>query len=201
MARRGAFIVVEGLDRSGKTTQVDALHARLQAEGVPMLDAYLRSQSTLDNRAVHLLFSANRWEQARTIQLLLAEGTTVLCDRYAFSGVAFSAAKGLPLDWCRSPDVSLPAPDLTLFLDIAPEKARERGGYGAERYETEELQRRVRDIFRQLSGEVDQAKWVTVDAGRARDEVAADVWDAMRPLTADGGLAVRLQRLWEGDDE
>ncbi|KAJ7472346.1 thymidylate kinase [Mycena galericulata] len=207
---RGAFIAIEGLDRSGKTTQVATLQSRLETEGVPvkllkfpdrttaigkMIDSYLRSQSELDDRAIHLLFSANRWELATTIEQLLAEGTTIVCDRYAFSGVAFSAAKGLPLDWCRSPDVSLPAPDVTLFLDITPEKARERGGYGEERYEKEEMQRKVRDIFREISSEFDQATWVTIDAGRKREDVAADVWESVRPLTV--RLSSPLQRLWE----
>ncbi|KAJ7602496.1 thymidylate kinase-domain-containing protein [Mycena polygramma] len=168
MGARGAFIAVEGLDRSGKTTQVDALQTRSTDAGVTvqlfkfperttaigkMIDAYLRSQSELDDHAIHLLFSANRWELAPTIEQLLNAGTTVVCDRYAFSGVAFSAAKGLSLDWCRSPDISLPVPDITLFLDISPEKARQRGGYGEERYEHEELQRKVRACFSEISEE------------------------------------------------
>ncbi|KAJ7086442.1 thymidylate kinase [Mycena belliarum] len=206
---RGAFIAVEGLDRSGKTTQVAALQARLEAEGVSvkllkfpdrttpigqMIDSYLRSQSELDDRAIHLLFSANRWELVGEIERLLARGTSVVCDRYAFSGVAFSAAKGLPLEWCRSPDVSLPAPDLTLFLDITPEKARERGGYGEERYEKEEMQRKVRDVFREICRELTEVTWLTIDAGREREDVAADIWSAVRPLA--GGLMSPLQRLW-----
>ncbi|KAJ6513394.1 thymidylate kinase-domain-containing protein [Mycena sanguinolenta] len=209
--RRAAFVAIEGLDRSGKTTQVATLQTRLQAEGIPvkllkfpdrttaigqMIDSYLRSQSELDDRAIHLLFSANRWELAASIEQLLAAGITVVCDRYAFSGVAFSAAKGLSLDWCRSPDVSLPAPDLTLFLDITPEQARSRGGYGEERYEKEEMQRKVRDVFHQISSEFTAATWVTVDAGKEREDVAEDVWNFVRPLT--GGLSIPLERLWEG---
>lgn len=111
-------------------------------------------------------------------------GTTVLCDRYAFSGIAFSASKGLPYDWCRAPDISLPAPDLTLFLDISPEKAKERGRYGEERYENEEMQRSVRDVFRRMGEEMqqpaneqDQGKWITVDAGQDRDLVAKEIWN------------------------
>ncbi|KAJ7352637.1 thymidylate kinase-domain-containing protein [Mycena albidolilacea] len=207
---RGAFIVIEGLDRSGKTTQVATLQTRLETEGIPvklfkfpdrtttigqMIDSYLRSQSELDDHVIHLLFSANRWELAASIEQLLAAGTTVLCDRYAFSGVAFSTAKGLSLEWCRSPDISLPAPDVTLFLNITPEQARSRGGYGEERYEKEELQRKVRDVFQQISSEFTEATWVTIDAGREREDVAEDVWKIVYPLT--GGLAIPLQRLWE----
>jgi dTMP kinase len=91
--KRGAFIVIEGLDRSGKSTQAKRLVERLEKttkaklvkfpseytthssmlltgmidRSTPigkMIDAYLRSQSELDDRAIHLLFSANRWECA-----------------------------------------------------------------------------------------------------------------------------------------
>jgi dTMP kinase len=58
-----------------------------------MLDSYLKNDSQLEDHAVHLLFSANRWEAVAGIKKLLDEGTDVVCDRYAFSGVAFSAAK------------------------------------------------------------------------------------------------------------
>jgi dTMP kinase len=109
--------------------------------------------------------------------------------------VAFSTAKGLSLEWCRSPDISLPAPDVTLFLNITPEQARSRGGYGEERYEKEELQRKVRDVFQQISSEFTEATWVTIDAGREREDVAEDVWKIVYPLT--GGVAIPLQRLWE----
>ena len=75
------------------------------------------------------------------IEKLLNAGKAVISDRYAFSGIAFSSSKvtrdgpGDPLlsfEWCKSPEIGLPAPDLVLFLDIMPEKAKERGGYGEE---------------------------------------------------------------------
>lgn len=88
---RGKFIVFEGLDRSGKTTQVDRLCKKSEQDGpvrlqkfpgelsspLPelnpadrstsigkMIDAYLQSKADMDDRAIHLLFSANRWECA-----------------------------------------------------------------------------------------------------------------------------------------
>ncbi|KAI0039623.1 thymidylate kinase [Auriscalpium vulgare] len=206
---RGAFIVIEGLDRSGKSTQAAALLARLHAEGIPaalhkfpdrttpigqMIDAYLRSEAELDDRAVHLLFSANRWELAAQLNATLAAGTTVLCDRYAFSGAVFSTSKGLPAAWCRAPDAGLPAPDLTLFLDIAPEHARARGGYGAERYENEAMQARVRELFARMGESGDAGMWVTVDAGQAQDAVARDVWTAFEPFAR--GVEGKVGQLW-----
>lgn len=73
-----------------------------------------------------------------------------MVDRYAFSGVAFSAAKGLDLAWCQHPDVGLISPDLVLFLDLAIDEAERRGGFGEERYEKRELQIKVRNEFRKL---------------------------------------------------
>ncbi|KAJ7127081.1 hypothetical protein C8R44DRAFT_830586 [Mycena epipterygia] len=126
-----------------------------------LIDSYLRSQSELDDRAIHLFFSANR---SSTIEQLLAEGTTAVCDRYAFSGVAFSAAKGLSFDCYRSPD------------------ARERGGYGEERYEKEEMQRK-------------SSMMRLIDAGREREDVAADIWKKYVHPLATSALASPLQRL------
>ena len=73
-----------------------------------------------DDAAVHLLFSANRWEAAKALKTRLGAGETLVCDRYAFSGVAFTAAKGtLDLEWCKNPDRGLPAPDAVIYLDVS----------------------------------------------------------------------------------
>ncbi|CAK7216934.1 Thymidylate kinase [Sporothrix curviconia] len=166
---RGALIVLEGLDRSGKTTQVQILEKKLQEQGrkvevlrfpdrtTPigkMIDAYLKSEAAMDDHVIHLLFSANRWEAAAKIEALLHAGTTVVCDRYYYSGMVYSAAKGnalLPLSWARGPEVGLPRPDLVVFLDLTEDQAKTRGGWGDEIYEKAEMQRRVRKLFWGLS--------------------------------------------------
>ncbi|KAF9270506.1 P-loop containing nucleoside triphosphate hydrolase protein [Marasmius fiardii PR-910] len=164
-----------------------------------MIDSYLRSESDLDDHSIHLLFSANRWELSSSIESNLGNGTIVVCDRYAFSGIAFSAAKGLPFEWCRAPDVGLPAPDLTIFLDISPEKARERGGYGEERYEKEEMQRKVREVFERLGTETcadGSTRWEVVDAGRDKETVESEIWEHVEKLLRDGRLEGKVGRLW-----
>jgi len=90
----------------------------------------------------------------KTIHELLAAGITVLCDRYYYSGVVYSAAKqnpSLSLSWARAPEIGLPRPDLVLFLDLDEAQAKERGGWGGEVYERGEMQRRVRELFWGLS--------------------------------------------------
>ena len=161
-----------------------------------LIDAYLHRTSDLDDRAIHLLFSANRWEAVASLEAKLAAGTTVICDRYAFSGVAFSAAKGLPLPWCRAPDVGLPAPDLTLFLDLAPEVAAARAGYGDERYEKEALQACVRMMFKDFGS--DTRGWVTIDAGQDRETVAREILEHVEPLVQ--GIDAPIGKLWVDDD-
>ena len=93
----------------------------------------------------------------------------MICDRYYYSGVVYSAAKqnpSLSLAWARAPEVGLPRPDLVLFLDLDEDQARARGGWGAEVYEKAEMQRRVRMLFRNLSsGQADG----TSSASRANE--------------------------------
>ncbi|EPQ61751.1 Bgt-4555 [Blumeria graminis f. sp. tritici] len=79
--KRGAFIVIEGLDRAGKTTQVRRLCDKLYSLGYnikeikfpvldrtspigKMIDSYLQDSIQMDDHAIHLLFAANRWEKS-----------------------------------------------------------------------------------------------------------------------------------------
>ena len=94
----------------------------------------------------------------------LQNGTTLIVDRYAFSGVAYTHAKvlslcsfryelflqGLDLDWCRAPDAGLPAPDLVLYLHGDAAMLRSRAEYGDERYEKDAFQSKVRNAYNAL---------------------------------------------------
>ena len=127
---RGAFIVFEGCDRSGKSTQCQRLvkHLNTSVESSAklmrfpdrstqvgkLIDSYLRNKEQMDDRVIHLLFSTNRWEMAADLKKALEAGQHVIVDRYAFSGVAFSASKdNMSLEWCRQPDRELPRPGIT----------------------------------------------------------------------------------------
>ena len=70
----------------------------------------------MGHEAVHLLFAGNRWEEKRQIAELLESGTHVICDRYAYSGVAYSLAKGLNFEWCCGADRGLIMPDLVIYF-------------------------------------------------------------------------------------
>ncbi|KAK6153141.1 hypothetical protein DH2020_012780 [Rehmannia glutinosa] len=179
---RGALIVLEGLDRCGKTSQCGRLLSYLEELGHAvelwrfpdrntgvgqMISSYLANESHLDDHAIHLLFSANRWEKRSLMESKLRSGTTLIIDRYSFSGVAFSSAKGLDVEWCKAPEAGLLAPDLVVYLDISPEKAAERGGYGGERYEKLEFQKKVAQSYKTLC----DATWKIVDATLSMEDV------------------------------
>lgn len=180
---RGALIILEGCDRAGKSTQCVRLLEylrkvkRREARLVrfpdrttvigSMINDYLSNTHDLDDRAVHLLFSANRWEAMKSMSELLKQGVSLVVDRYAFSGVAFSAAKGLDVEWCKAPDRGLLTPDLVFFLDLNTSDAMSRGGFGNERYETFAFQEAVRKVFHVLRTD----EWNVIDAGQAEDQV------------------------------
>ena len=68
-------------------------------------------------------------------------GSHVVCDRYAYSGVAYSAAKGLDFDWCKNADKGLLKPDLVFYLNACADEMSKREGYGEERFEKGDFQK------------------------------------------------------------
>ncbi|KAL4339667.1 hypothetical protein GQ457_08G014780 [Hibiscus cannabinus] len=205
---RGALVVFEGLDRSGKTSQCGRLLSFLEELGHSvelwrfpdrttsvgqMISSYLTNKSQLDDHTIHLLFSANRWEKRSMMETKLKAGTTLIVDRYSYSGVAFSSAKGLDFEWCKAPEIGLLAPDLVVYLDIPPEKAAERGGYGGERYEQLEFQRKVAQNYKLLK---DSSSWEIVDACQALEDVEKQVKEIVlqHVMTCRKGKA--LSYLW-----
>lgn len=196
--RRGSLIVIEGLDRTGKTTQTERLLAKLASIGVNhklvkfpqreteigmMINKYLTDKTfQLKDQAAHLLFSANRWELVNSIEEDLKNGVTVVLDRYVYSGVAYSAAKGLDFDWCLNPDKGLPKPDVTVFLKFKDDgEHTSREGFGDERYEVAEFQAKVRKMFEKFQG---NEEWnVLYVDGMKFEEVEEKIWNIVMPYS------------------
>ena len=159
------------------------------------LNAYLTktdSGKPLPLAAAHLLFSANRWEAAAALNARLAAGTTLIVDRYSYSGAVYTSAKAsisseeadrnMTLEWTWAPEVGLPAPDKLLFLDIEEQVAEQRGGFGSERYETTDMQRAVRTTFYQLLERLEPQRRgmiARINANHEMDAISADIWTAM----------------------
>lgn len=75
-----------------------------------MINSYLTGGAQQDDHSIHLLFSANRWEAIQGMLRMVESGTTIVVDRYSFSGAVYSAAKDNPnlgLEWGESRDRQL----------------------------------------------------------------------------------------------
>lgn len=209
-ARRGCLIVLEGLDRCGKTTQCDRLVSFLERKGLPveawrfpdrntdigrMISSYLTNKSQLDDKTIHLLFSANRWEKRALMESKLRNGITLVVDRYSYSGVSFSAAKGINVKWCKAPEKGLIAPDLVVYFDILPEEAARRGNYGIERYEQLEFQKKVAHYYQILK----DVTWKVVDASLSPELIENQI-QALALESIESCQKKSLSSLWLDDE-
>ncbi|XP_054579236.1 thymidylate kinase isoform X3 [Eptesicus fuscus] len=105
----------------------------------------------------------------------LSQGITLIVDRYAFSGVAFTNAKeNFSLHWCKQPDVGLPKPDLVVFLHLKLAEAVQRGGFGRERYEDGAFQERALQCYYQLM-EDRTLNWKMIDASKSIEDVHKEI--------------------------
>lgn len=196
-AARGRFVVFEGGEGCGKSTQAQLLADRWSAAGRdPVLTrqpggtavgaslrALLLDPATvgLDERAEALLMAADRAQHvAELIEPALAAGRDVVCDRYTYSSIAYQG-DGRGLDPDRVREVSAWAtgdlwPDVVVLLDVDPRTASERLGDDRDRFERagEEFHRRVRDGFRRLAA-ADPDRWVVIDGTLPIEEIAAQV--------------------------
>lgn len=211
--QRGLLIAFEGVDRSGKSTQSSFLYERMKAAGEKvelvrfpdrstsigkMLGAYLGVEKEFDDHTVHLLFSANRWESSQRILDLLSAGTTVILDRYAHSGVAYTTAKGgLSFEWCCSCDEGLAAPDLIYYLDVPIDVTEKRGNFGAERYEQVAFQRRVKLAYRCVMDISENV--MKVDGTEERDLLGQSIWTNFQ-LLREPLSGQPLGKLWKTKD-
>ncbi len=211
MASRGFFIVLEGGDGSGKSTQAGRLAEALrdrgwdvlltQEPGGAPLGALVKGvferrhreagALPLTPRTELFLFEAARADHVRTvIRPALAQRRVVVCDRFADSTLAYQGyGRGLSLDDVRRMnDIATEGltPDLVLVFDVAPEVGLARADGGEKRrdsigQESLEFHRRVREGFLAIA-RAGGERYVIIDAGRLADDVAAHVLAAVQNL-------------------
>lgn len=192
----GLFVTLEGIDRSGKSTQAALLADALGDEavlarepgGTPagerIRDIIKDPGVELSIEAEALLFAAARAELVRqVIRPALAEGRTIICDRFLDSSLAYQGvARGLGIERVaalNAPAVDGLVPDLTLLLDVTPDQTADRGAED-DRFEREgdSLQRAVGEAYAELA-DGDPGRWRVIDAGRDPQTVHADVLAAV----------------------
>ncbi|XP_018378561.1 PREDICTED: thymidylate kinase [Trachymyrmex cornetzi] len=187
MYKRGALIVLEGCDRAGKSTQVKMLMNALNDLRIPakarafpnrktpvgtILNSFLSKEINVPPEVAHLLFSANRWECKEDMEKTLRSGTTLVIDRYAASGIVYTAANtGRSLSWCQQADLGLPKPDCVVFLKVSKQQQELRGDWGKERFEHDEFQQRVNTNYEKLRDDT----WIIINADQDESAVHAEI--------------------------
>jgi len=210
-AGRGLFVTFEGLDGSGKTTQMRLLAGRLRSLGYEVIEAIEPGGTPVGDQIRRILLDAANQELCPTTELLLyfasraqnveqcilpalARGAIVISDRFTDSTMAYQGCgRGLgeqavrDLDWisCRGL-----VPDLTLLIDIAPEtglaraQARNRELLGAGTRMDEqagEFYRKVHQAYALMASR-EPGRFRVIDGRLEPDAVAGAVWQAVRPL-------------------
>ena len=182
--KKGAFICIEGLDGSGKTTQAKLLAKKLRKSHNAVYTAepsrgkigtYIRNRCLYGGKRLStvveaLLFAADRIEHVETEVLpALHQGKLVISDRYVYSSLAYQGAAGLSLEWIEKVNEHALKPDLAVFIDVDPNTVLERLKRRKSVMENLETQQKVRDVYLKF---VAKGKLVRLDGNRAKDEVA-----------------------------
>ena len=205
-AKRGRFIVIEGIDGSGKSTQISLLAKRLGEDGrkvyttaeptISLTGGMLRDalrgvtqHTTCEIAAMFLLDRiAHNVNPVNGIEKFLSSGVDVICDRYYYSSLAYQGSE-TDFDWVLDMNINCPEirkPDLCIFLDLEPEKCFDRISKNRlvkEIYEeTERLERyrkRYFEIFDMLKFTDNIA---IIDTAKDIETVAAEVYAKVSEL-------------------
>ena len=188
---RGLLIAFEGVDKSGKDTQVDELAKRLILEGHEVITIDFPAYDTPSGQAirailddvhplnpvsnpheVQALYFINRYEQQHRIEVALMQGKVVICNRYIYSGVVYGVSTGVDPQWCLDAQHSLVQPDITIVLDIDYEEYVSR----CDSYESldafernEQAIKSAMELYYQFA---EENEWVLLDGKGDIDEIA-----------------------------
>ena len=198
--KRGLFIVFEGIDGAGTTTQAQRLVEGLRAigelahftnepsEGVigSLTRRALRGESIgrdggrLPAQAIALLFAADRADHWHNeIEPRLARGEHVICDRYLYSSLAYQSLEN-PEAWVRSLNSPFPHADLLIYLQASAElgaQRRARRGLEADRYEVDQLQAQIAASYDRVCAEHGA---LTLDASQSIEALGVSCLEAVR---------------------
>lgn len=206
---RGKFIAFEGIDGSGKSTQVALLAERLKQEGVSCYATMEPTNSLIgslirqimigrveaDHRVIAGLFVADRLDHLLNkvdgIVAKIDAGTTVITDRYCFSSYAYQGVD-MPMEWvikANEQSCEILRPTVTIFIDISPDTAMERitrNRSHQELFEKKSYLEQVRENYKKAFRLLEQEENVVIiDGSRSPEEIGEEVWETVRKYIMD----------------
>lgn len=202
---KGKFIVLEGIDGSGKSSQIGPLVKRLEELGIPcretreptggpvgsLIRQIFTGRVTADNRVIAALYAADRIDhlvnEVDGLCAAIDQGITVVSDRYYFSSYAYHSVD-MDMEWviqANSISAQLLRPTLTVFLDVPVETALERihkNRFVEEIFDQEDRLRKTRELyFRAFERLKNVENVAVVDGVGTPEQVAQRVWAAAAP--------------------
>ena len=195
---KGKFIVFEGIDGAGKTTQIQLLAKRLREKGIDVdvsaepttnesgkaLRRALSGQEKKSYCEMAAMFVLDRIGHNAQIRELVDAGKTVISDRYYYSSLAYQG-KATDYAWVRAMNIDCPEirrPDVCIYLDLTPEESLKRisnGRESVEIYENLEKLTEVRSSFYYAIEDLrkDGEQIFIVDASRSLEEISDEIFN------------------------
>jgi len=187
-AKKALFMCIEGLDKSGKTSQsillvnaltkrgLDAIYTTEPSSGEigKFIRRYVLSRKERVPAVVEaLLFAADRVDHVETrIKPMLSEGKVVISDRYVYSSLAYQGAAGLDIEWIKEINKFALEPDLAIYLDVPLQVVSRRSRRERSVMERPSIQEKVQEVYLRF---VRKGVLIPVDGRRAIEEVAKDI--------------------------
>ena len=188
--KRGAFIVFEGLDGSGISTQAERLELYLRKHGRRtlltteptngliggMIKEALKQDWKTSFKSLQLLFCADRAKHLEDeIEPAIRDGRIVVCDRYLFSTLAYGFAAGVDTHWLFNVNRAFRMPDLTLFLDMSPDVSMKRIANGREKRELFEKADALNSVRKAYLNLAKRFNFKIINAEQSPDDVGEEV--------------------------
>lgn len=206
MSIKNLFIAFEGIDGSGKSTQVRLLSDRLMQEGHKVHTTFEPTNSRIgtmirdvfshrmeaDHRTIAGLFVADRLDHLLDTQTgmlkMLEDGFNVITDRYYFSSYAYHGTH-MSMDWviaANALSAELLRPDVNIYIDVDPEVSMERIRQAREfieMYETLENLKAVRNKYMEAFEKLSSVeKVIKIDGNRDQQTISNDVWECIMKI-------------------